>query len=210
MTQTPSLASEDYFVDVLCGYTDQAYQFALGLSCHFDTAKELVFQVYEGFSRDLPVPRETGEEVHEILKQLWLRACDSDLPSFDNSSQDSHGEQNLAKEESKGDHNKDQDVAQQAKVPQISKETMKDQSQTKSSELPYALSLLRQLTLVERGVIVLSDYFGLSKAVIQHILVIDEREYLSYLAKAREWQIDYLSQREDQQQDDPVQDDEYE
>ncbi|MCY4381252.1 MAG: hypothetical protein OXC40_06780, partial [Proteobacteria bacterium] len=87
---------------------------------------------------------------------------------------------------------------------------MKDQSQTKSSELPYALSLLRQLTLVERGVIVLSDYFGLSKAVIQHILVIDEREYLSYLAKAREWQIDYLSQREDQQQDDPVQDDEYE
>ena len=72
LNQVDPIASENYYLDVLCAHTDKAYQFALGLICDVGMAKKLLFSVYQGFSKDLPVPSTSGDGVYEVFKRIWL------------------------------------------------------------------------------------------------------------------------------------------
>lgn len=65
------LASTEYYLEHLCGYSDKAIQFAYGLVLNREQAVAVIYEVYERFSQDLPLPTEGEKNMQVVLKEIW-------------------------------------------------------------------------------------------------------------------------------------------
>ena len=176
MSLTDSIATEDYFIEILCVHIDKAYQFALSLTCDKQRAYDIVFHIYEGFSKDLPVPTEDSECVKMILHEVWRGVADdasAHNKTAQATSQGGSGETSGKNPSDNSDNKKDK---------KDSKAEDGDQQQVEA----FDNSVFSGLDLCQRAVITLNDHFGLSKADVEHILDLNHNTHLVCLASARE------------------------
>lgn len=197
MSLTDSIATEDYFIEVLCVHIDKAYQFALSLTCDKQRAYDVVYQIYEGFSKDLPVPTEDTECVKMIFHEVWRVATEEELVQDKtahgtNQSVSSVNKKNSgARDYSSGKKEEDieegkeegkEENKEEDKKNKDSKVEDRDQQQAEDFED----SVFSGLDLRQRAVIALNDHFSLSKADVEHILDLNHNTHLVCLASARE------------------------
>lgn len=71
MSSTESIAIEDYYLDVLCAQLDKAYQFALALTLDPEQTYQVLYVVYHGFSKDLPLPGKDDDCVVKVFTEIW-------------------------------------------------------------------------------------------------------------------------------------------
>ena len=71
MSLTESIAIEDYFLEVLCAQLDKAYQFALSLMGDPDKSYQVLYEVFAGFSKDMPLPGKDKDCVVKVFAEIW-------------------------------------------------------------------------------------------------------------------------------------------